>query len=161
MQAGYVRTVKSALVALLLCLGWIHGSAAKDLPLRELTIIAANGHEHVFQVEVAAAPEERSKGLMFRDTMPDNVGMLFTFPNPRRVTMWMKNTHLALDMLFIDKKRHIAHIKENAQPMDESIIDSGGDVLHVLEINAGLAKTLGIRPGNRVQGTALEIKSQE
>lgn len=155
------RLVKSALVALFVfsVLGW--QAQAGGLPVRQLSITGTSGKTNTFQVEVASDPRGREKGLMFRKSMPNDVGMLFAFPKPRRVTMWMRNTLLGLDMVFIDASHHVVHIKENAQPMDESIFDSGGDVTHVLEINAGLSAKLGIAPGNLVSGNALEIKSNQ
>lgn len=150
---------KSALVALLLFSLPVCSLADEELPRRRLSVTGMDGQVHDFEVEVASTPREREKGLMFRDAMEDNTGMLFAFPKPRRVNMWMANTHIALDMLFIIDGHSVIRVKHDARPMDRSIIDSGGDVSHVLEINAGLAAKLGISKGSIVRGDALEIKS--
>ncbi|MCO6185958.1 DUF192 domain-containing protein [Rhizobium sp. L1K21] len=150
---------KSALVALLLFLAPLYLFAAGEMPVLPLSVTGPDGKVHMFSVEVASTPSERERGLMHRETMEDDQGMLFAFPKVRRVTMWMENTLIGLDMLFIDESGRVIRVKHNARPMDRSIIDSGGDVSHVLEINAGLATRLGIAEGSTVQGEALQIKS--
>lgn len=110
----------------------------------------ADGKVHAFTVELAVSDAERMQGLMYRKTMPDNHGMLFDFGSERLVTMWMKNTVLALDMLFIDAHGVVRTVRENTVPFSEEIISSGANVRYVLEINAGLARRLGLRPGSMV-----------
>ncbi len=159
MHTSVISYFKSALVALFVFLAPVLCVASERLPVHQISLKGADGAVHDFQVEVAFTPSQRERGLMERESMPANHGMLFVFPKARRVTMWMKDTYLPLDMIFLDSSHRVVHVKENAQPLDESIIDSGGDVLHVLEINAGLAKKLKITVGAVASGDSLEIKS--
>ena len=115
-----------------------------------LLIQTAAGKVLHFTVEIASTPDQRARGLMFRKTMADDAGMIFDFDEPRRVTMWMENTILPLDMLFADDTGTIRHIKENAKPYSRDIIDSMGEVKYVVELNAGVVKNLGIKVGDKV-----------
>ncbi|MFM7445829.1 MAG: DUF192 domain-containing protein, partial [Tabrizicola sp.] len=96
---------------------------------------------------VADEAEERSRGLMFREAMPLNEGMLFVYDAPRRVGFWMKNTLIPLDMVFADASGTVTRVHPNAVPGDLTPIDGGEGVQYVLEINGGLAAKLGIAPG--------------
>jgi uncharacterized protein len=104
------------------------------------------GHES-FAVEVADDPAERSKGLMFRETLDPAAGMLFVYESPRPAQFWMKNTLIPLDMIFADATGTVSRVHANAVPGDLTPIDGGDGVAFVLEINGGLAKRLGIGPG--------------
>jgi uncharacterized membrane protein (UPF0127 family) len=115
-----------------------------------LIVETADGHRFNFTVEIAATPDQRAYGLMFREKMAQDAGMLFDFGVTRRVTMWMENTILPLDMLFADARGTITHIKQDATPYSRDIIDSMGDVRYVVELNAGTVSRLGIRPGDRI-----------
>lgn len=115
-----------------------------------IEIITAQG-SFQFTAEIADTPEESSRGLMFRETMPPTHGMLFDFGDPRLVTMWMKNTPLSLDMVFLSRSGEVAHIAERTKPFSEDIISSGGDVSAVLEINAGVSKLIGLKVGDRLK----------
>ena len=145
---GSLIVTKGALVALFV---FVAGLAFAQLSFEreELTIETASGR-HVFSAELALTPDQRSQGLMNREKMPLDSGMLFDFGVARPVAMWMKNTILPLDMLFIRSDGRIAHIHENAEPFSENIIDSHGAVKFVLELNAGRVKALGIQVGARV-----------
>ncbi|MBL8587626.1 MAG: DUF192 domain-containing protein [Methylobacteriaceae bacterium] len=116
----------------------------------ELLMIQSGETKHMFSVEVMRSDAERAKGLMFRRYMAADRGMLFDFKVEQPVTMWMKNTFLPLDMIFIRKTGEIAAIAENTEPMSERIIPSGAAVLSVLEVNAGTTARLGIKVGDRV-----------
>ena len=118
--------------------------------LEPLTIVTRDG-PRVFQVEVARNDADRAQGLMYRRTMPADRGMLFDFARVEPVSMWMQNTYLSLDMLFIRPDGTIARIAENAEPLSTRTIPSGEPVLAVLELLAGTARRLGIRPGDRVE----------
>ncbi|MFN3644204.1 MAG: DUF192 domain-containing protein [Gemmobacter sp.] len=100
-----------------------------------------------FSVEVADTAETRSRGLMFRESLPRSAGMLFIFPRAGRVSFWMRNTLIPLDMIFLGADGRVTRVHANAVPRDETPIDGGDGVLAVLEINGGLAARLGIRPG--------------
>ncbi len=114
-----------------------------------LEIVTKNG-VHVFSVEVAANDADRRKGLMFRKELPEGKGMLFDFKQDQDISMWMRNTYIPLDMLFINSDGRIRRIAENTVPFSERTIPSGGPVRGVLEVIAGTAKKLGIAPGDRV-----------
>lgn len=104
-----------------------------------------------FTVELALTPENRATGLMNRQSMAADHGMLFRFDQTRDVLMWMKNTPLSLDMLFIAENGRIARIAENTVPYSETIIPSGSPVRYVLELNAGTAAKTGVSVGDRVR----------
>jgi len=123
---------------------------ASAQPALERLSIRTAGGIHVFEVEVARTGEERAKGLMFRRYMPADRGMLFDFGSEQPVGMWMKDTFIPLDMLFIRKDGSIARIAENTEPHSLRTISSGENVLSVLELNGGTAARLGIAPGDRV-----------
>lgn len=101
-----------------------------------------------FSVEVADDPEERSRGLMNRESMPRSAGMLFVYERPQRAVFWMKNTLIPLDMIFMDETGTVTRIHENAVPLDLTGIDGGDGVQFVLEINGGLSGRLGISEGS-------------
>ena len=125
-------------------------AAAETAALEPLQIVAASGAKFSFQVEVMRTDAERAKGLMFRRFLPADRGMLFDFKTEQPVMMWMKNTYLPLDMIFISRKGLVTHVAENAEPLSERIISSNGPVFAVLEVNAGTAARLGIKAGDRV-----------
>ncbi|RXT56705.1 hypothetical protein B6S44_04865 [Bosea sp. Tri-44] len=118
--------------------------------LEPLTIVTASGR-HAFQVEVMRTPDQRARGLMHRQFMPADRGMLFDFARTEPVAMWMQNTYISLDMLFIRADGTVARIAERAEPLSTRTIPSGEPVLSVLEVNAGIAEKLGIKPGDKVE----------
>ena len=131
-----------------------HLAVAQPAPaggLESLTIVTAGGKRNAFQVEVMRTPDQRAKGLMFRNYMPSDRGMLFDFADSEPVAMWMQNTYIPLDMLFIRADGTIARIAERTEPLSTRTIPSGEPVLSVLEINGGVAETLGIKPGDKVE----------
>jgi uncharacterized protein len=119
------------------------------LKLEPLRIITSNG-SIILQIELMRTPDELAKGLMFRQSMADNQGMLFDFGTERPVSMWMKNTYLALDMVFITSDGKIHRIEENTEPHSEKIISSGVNIRAVLEVKAGTTRRLGIKAGDRI-----------
>jgi uncharacterized membrane protein (UPF0127 family) len=114
-----------------------------------LEIVSKSG-VHVFSVELAITDDDRARGLMFRQELPDGKGMLFDFGRDQEVAMWMKNTLIPLDMMFITAGGRILRIAENTEPMSTRIIPSGGPVRAVLEVIGGTAKKYGIAAGDRV-----------
>jgi len=124
------------------------GQAAAAL---ETLSIVSGDKRHAFQVEVMRTNEERARGLMHRRYLPADRGMLFDFQRVEPVAMWMENTFIPLDMLFIRADGTIARIAENTEPLSRRTIPSGEPVLSVLEINGGVSKTLGIKPGDRIE----------
>jgi uncharacterized protein len=119
--------------------------------LETLSIAMQAGQRQTFKVEVARNDADRAQGLMFRRSMPADQGMLFDFARVEPVSMWMQNTYLPLDMLFIRADGTIARVAANTEPMSTRTIPSGEPVLAVLELNAGTAAKLGIKPGDRVE----------
>lgn len=128
---------------------------AEALTSEQLTIVTRDGKAHVFTVELAVTPRQREQGLMNRREMAGDHGMLFAFGETRQVLMWMKDTYLPLDMLFIGRDGRIRTIRENAEPLSEAIIDSRVPVDFVLEVNGGTVKRLGIATGNRVESALI------
>lgn len=120
-----------------------------------LTIDTAGGPVR-FDVEIADDYAERERGLMFRETLADDHGMLFDFERPQRVSFWMRNTMISLDIIFIGADGRILNIAERATPYSEDDIPSAGPALGVLEIRGGRAAELGIRPGDRVRHRIFE-----
>lgn len=150
-----VAHLASAVMALFLCLAST-AVAGEKFDTQPLTIMTKDGKSHAFTVELAVTPRQREQGLMNRTEMAADRGMLFAFGETRQVFMWMKNTYVSLDMLFIGKDGKIRTIKENAEPLSEAIIDSKGPIDYVLELNGGTVKRLGIRTGNRVENELMQ-----
>jgi uncharacterized membrane protein (UPF0127 family) len=123
---------------------------AQEAALESLEIVTSSG-THRFSVEVMRTDDQRARGLMHRRFMPEDRGMLFDFKREEPVAMWMKNTYLSLDMVFIDKSGKVVNIAENTEPLSERIIPSAGPVLAVLELNAGTARRIGLKPGDRLR----------
>jgi uncharacterized membrane protein (UPF0127 family) len=115
-----------------------------------MIVPAAGGATHAFNIEVARTEKEKELGLMFRTELADNEGMLFPYDRPRRLSMWMHNTYISLDMLFIRQDGTIARIEARAEPLSDRVISSGSAVSAVLEIPGGAAERLGIKPGDKV-----------
>jgi uncharacterized protein len=133
--------------AVTVCLfSFVKAEAASFAPLE---IVTKSGVQ-VFSVEMATTEEEKTTGLMYRKELADGKGMLFDFSPAQEVSMWMKNTYVSLDMIFIRADGRILRIAENTEPMSTRIISSGGLAKGVLEVVAGTAKKYGIEPGDRV-----------
>ncbi|MEM8878478.1 MAG: DUF192 domain-containing protein [Pseudomonadota bacterium] len=113
--------------------------------------IETSGGPVAFDVEFVNTPETRAQGLMFRERLPSGTGMLFDFGGPREVAMWMKNTLIPLDMIFIRDDGVIHRIAANTVPLSLATVASEGPVTGVLEIIGGDAERLGIAPGDRVR----------
>ena len=118
-------------------------------PTSQVTIVSAGG-PHKFTVELAATPAQLEQGLMFRRSLAPDSGMLFDFQVPSMATMWMKNTLIPLDMLFVDAQGRIVNIHQRAVPGSLETIAAAAPVRAVIELNGGTATRLGIRPGDRV-----------
>ena len=123
---------------------------AAELP-RDVVLVEAGGSQYRFEVEVADDPDERAEGLMHRESLADNAGMLFLYPKPQPVEFWMKNTPLSLDIVFVREDGTIARIAENTIPMSEDRIPSGEPVRAVLEVKAGTMRQLGVTVGDRLR----------
>ncbi len=130
------------------------GRASTPTPLHwetaALQIETVSG-THRFTVEVADDEAERERGLMFRTQMNADAGMIFIYPDVSEQTMWMKNTVLLLDMVFMQADGTVSHLVQGAVPYSRDFIHSGGPVKAVLELNAGTAARIGVKPGDRVR----------
>lgn len=135
--------------------------AQPELTKQALTIITKNGQKHEFSVEIAKTPKEQEIGEMFRTNIPDNGGMLFIWPAPQASAMWMKNTIVPLDMVFIDANHRIQAIAENTVPYSLAPISSHGPVIATLELKAGITEKLGIVVGDMVESPAFEAVKAE
>jgi len=143
--------LRSALLALFLFLpALVSADEAIRFDTGRLRVELPSGKTHVLTVELALSPAQRERGLMNRTELGPDHGMLFDFGQNREVMMWMKNTPLSLDMLFIDETGLITKIAARTKPFSENILSSGGPVKYVLEINGGRAEALKIEPGATV-----------
>ena len=123
--------------------------APSGLQVVSLTI-RSGARNHRFMVEVARTPEEQARGLMFRESLADDRGMIFPFDPPQNASFWMRNTLIPLDMIFIRADGTIARIAANTVPHSLDPVPAGEPVVAVLEIRGGRAAELGIRAGDRV-----------
>jgi hypothetical protein len=114
-----------------------------------VTLQTASG-AHRFNVEVMTTDAERARGLMYRRVLAPDAGMLFVYDRPRPLAMWMKNTIISLDMIFFTAGGTVHRIERDAEPFSQRPISSEGDVLGVLELNAGTAAEIGLSVGDRL-----------
>lgn len=139
------------LVIALMFLALQYTAAQPTLPTSPLHI-EAKGQTHAFVVELAATPEQRNRGLMFRTNVPTGTGMLFDFQQEKPgVAFWMKNTPTSLDIFYASSDGLIVSIAEHTTPFSEVPISAGAPTKGVLEVKAGTAKSLGIKPGDRLR----------
>jgi uncharacterized membrane protein (UPF0127 family) len=117
-----------------------------------LELITSSG-VHALDVEIAATPEKQALGLMYRTSLADTKGMLFPHRQPAELSMWMRNTYIPLDMVFIRADGTVHRIEARTEPFSERIISSEGPVSAVLEIAGGAAERMGLKPGDKVRHT--------
>jgi uncharacterized membrane protein (UPF0127 family) len=147
-KAGFVSAAFGSAVALVLVV--LFGApGARAMDTQTLEIVTKSGVQ-VFTVEVATTEQEKTTGLMYRKELPDGRGMLFDFSPEQPISMWMKNTFIPLDMIFIRSDGRISRIAENTEPQSLAIIASGPPARGVLEVIAGSARKYGIAVGDRV-----------
>lgn len=127
----------------------------------ELWIETAPGRRFHFDVELAVTPAQQAQGLMHRQEMPPDAGMLFLFGTMAPRSFWMKNTLIPLDMLFLDSEGRIINIEQRTKPLDLSPRRSAGPAAAVLELNGGITQLLGIKAGDRVIHKAFESADAE
>ena len=159
---GAFRAARLAVLALL-CLGAValpapavtaQTATLQTFTLSTLEIVTATGR-HAFRVELAQTDQQRSQGLMFRPVLAPDAGMLFIYPGERQISMWMKNTLIPLDMLFLASDGRVVALHERAVPHSLRTIASGVAARAVLELPGGTVGRLGIRIGDRVISTEL------
>lgn len=138
--------------ALLLFAAAVPGSAQmlQRFDTDELAIRTREGEVHAFTVEMATTPKQQAQGLMYRREMDADHGMLFLYPRAADHAMWMKNTYIPLDMLFIKPDGRVAHVAERTVPHSLRAVSSGERVQAVLELRGGTAERLGIDAGATV-----------
>jgi uncharacterized protein len=147
---GGLATAAFLAVLLVMIAAPLAAQPADALPESRLVVESASGARFAFQVELALTPEHQARGLMFRTELAADRGMLFDFGESRPVSMWMRNTYIPLDMLFIEADGRIRHIAARTVPLSEESITADGPVRAVLELRGGVTDLLGIRPGDRV-----------
>lgn len=163
MDLSYGRraAIKAALLAIVVAgagVLWAGQQAPKEArpatgePAHEerLELVTASG-VHALDVEIAATPEKQALGLMFRTHLPDAKGMLFPHTEARELSMWMRNTYIPLDMVFIRADGTVHRIEAKTEPFSERIISSEGPVSAVLEIAGGAAERMGLKAGDKVR----------
>ncbi len=141
-----------ALFGIALASGTAHASSCD----RSVVALRGDWGQANFSIEVADDPGERAQGLMNRDQMARNAGMLFIYDQPQVVAFWMRNTLIPLDMIFVDQAGLVLAIHENAIPLDETPIPGGQGVQFVLEVNGGIAALFGISVGSQVQHPGID-----
>jgi uncharacterized protein len=117
---------------------------------RESLVLKTAAGDRIIQIEVAETEQDKSIGLMFRTSLALDAGMLFPYSPAQEVSMWMKNTYISLDMVFIRGDGTVHRIQPRTEPLSESIVASGGPVTAVLELVGGGAEKLGLKPGDKV-----------
>jgi hypothetical protein len=133
------------------------GELDRMFPKSTLQIATPDGQLHKFDIWVADNDPRRMRGLMFVEHLADDAGMLFIYPEPQSVAIWMKNTPLSLDILFVRADGRVHRIAENATPQSTDTIPSNGAVLAVIELKAGTAARMKIRPGAQVIHPAFSL----
>jgi uncharacterized membrane protein (UPF0127 family) len=118
---------------------------------KDQLVIQTTTGRHQFTVEVAESESEKALGLMFRQSLDKRTGMLFSYSRSFEITMWMKNTYISLDMIFIKKNGVVHRIAKGTEPFSEEVVASQGDVSAVLEVAAGVADEIGLQPGDKIE----------
>lgn len=153
-----LRVVVASLIAVLIIGDLPSAGSAQQPPPppavsfeKSSLVIDTAGGPRKFDVELALTPQQHQRGLMFRQKLGAEEGMLFDFGSVQPLSFWMANTLIPLDMLFIDADGTILRVHANAQPLSTRNIDSGSPARAVLEINGGAARLLGIKAGDKVR----------
>lgn len=151
-SSGFARLSRGLVASLLLATG----GSAQDLPPLEASfaetalVIVAAAECHRFAVYLALERQQQRRGLMFVRDLPERRGMLFVYDDEALLSMWMKNTFIPLDILFVRADLTIASIAEDTEPQSLRSISASEPVRYVLELNAGSSRRFGIRPGDRL-----------
>ena len=150
------QAVRYALLALLIA-GPLQaiGQTSAVFPRSSLVVETSDGKKLTYDIELALTPDQQTQGLMHRQSLPLDAGMLFVWPRPHIIRMWMRNTFIPLDMVFIDARGVIVDIGKNTVPHSEEIVAPMTEAIAVLELNAGVADADGIRIGDTVRHALL------
>lgn len=149
-----LRVALFSLFALLLA---AHNGVDAKMRQDKLTLVTSAG-ERVIEIEVAETMSEKSLGLMYRTNVPEGHGMLFPYDGPQEISMWMKNTLIPLDMVFIRADGTVHRIEVRTEPLSERVIGSNGPVTAVLELAGGAAERLGLKPNDKVRHSHFKPK---
>ncbi|GBD42408.1 hypothetical protein HRbin39_01799 [bacterium HR39] len=154
-EAGASRRRLLVALGMLLLVAGARAESGKDrgrtgLPRLRAVLVTTDGR-HPLELELAATPEARMRGLMHRERVAEGTGMLFDFGSERRVSMWMKDTPASLDMLFLDAELRVVHIVERTEPFSLAAITAPVPVRWVLEVPAGTVARSGARVGDRLE----------
>jgi uncharacterized membrane protein (UPF0127 family) len=146
--------VAAVFVSILLIAG-PEPTIASTLPQEDVVLETGTG-THIIRAEIADTDIAKATGLMFRQQLADDAGMLFIYERPQNFSMWMKNTYIPLDMIFIGPDLRISRIERDTEPFSTRVIEAGPPAIAVLEVNAGTANRLGLRRGDRVEAPSLQ-----
>jgi len=151
MRERFENLAKAASAAFsILIVVFMSGAIADVLFKRSSLKIETKSGPVKLDVEIADTDPKRAQGLMFRRRLQDGQGMIFLFEHEEEITMWMKNTYIPLDMVFIGTDWRVTRVAAQAEPLSTDIISSGPPAARVLEIGAGQAEKLGVKPGDLV-----------
>jgi uncharacterized membrane protein (UPF0127 family) len=142
--------IRTVLLLAVLCILQPAATLSRELKKETAVVVTSQG-EHSFAVEIADRNDARNRGLMFRRSLGRRAGMLFFYDREQHISMWMRNTYIPLDMIFITADGTVHRIEERTEPFSERVIESGARVLGVLEVAGGTAAEIGLRPGDRVK----------
>lgn len=147
---------------MLVCVSLLFAAAAvipaePTAKAEQIAVETASG-ERAFSVEVVRKEKERNRGLMFRHEMANDHGMLFDYDPPQKISFWMKNTFIPLDIIFIGADGRVLNIAESTTPLSLERLPAAGEARGVLEINGGLSAKLGIKPGDKVRHALFDAK---
>lgn len=137
--------------AILVLFAWQGAPRPESMPHDVLKIVTQDHREHVFTVEIPLTEAQQHYGLMNREVLAADHGMIFIKSTPRIISLWMKNTRIPLDMVFIDDQSHIVFLHENAQPFDLTVISSPQPVRAVVELKAGQIAARGLYLGDEIK----------
>jgi uncharacterized membrane protein (UPF0127 family) len=147
-QRAADRAAALLVVLALLFAGLVH--PAHGMRRDTLKLVTSRGVRQI-TVEVTETPQEKATGLMFRTALADDAGMLFFYDSPQEITMWMRNTYIPLDMVFIRADGRVHRIEASTEPLSDAIIASHGEVTACLELAGGATERLGLNVGDRVE----------
>ena len=149
-RLGIGRNLRGIVLGVAMLLTALPAAALETFARSSLVVETAAGGRYRFDVELAETPMQQMQGLMFRERLAPDAGMLFLYNQPQPASFWMKNTLIPLDMIFIGADGRIVNVHANAVPHSLDAVNSAGPVKGILEINGGMSARLGIRAGDRV-----------
>lgn len=145
-RAGFLRPLLLRILLLPLALGATSCKTEQPAQRTEPGVVRMKVGSETFTLEVADTPQKQQLGLMHRKSMPPDRGMLFVFDDERERSFWMKNTHIPLDIIYVDAEGKVVSIKP-MEPLDETSVPSDGPAKYAVELNRGAARRVGVAPG--------------